>query len=334
MSPVLQIVPLIIRRLDGPSSGHFTFPVSSWPEACFRPYKLFPPRWFRRPRPRIPLPSLDAGRRAPNAAPPRDSCRLRVQGRPQKSDQLAGHRHRDDRARLVLGQPPEAATQPLLRLVRQRNHPWRLPAPPLGQRPADAGPVPIVPRRFHHQPPRQRVARLRDRPAAMTLPAGVLPGYQPQIRHQRPRRRGADRPVALSSRMGPKWRRGSWRRRTSRPSASSTTVTGRVGSSWSSGRRWGRQPFALSDRCCRRPQADSCRWRAGADACGRRDLAAWLVLPLVGGHSSVISASRMTAASLPPNVEENTVMPAKLYSGGASFISLCIVPVRFVASRM
>ena len=32
--------------------------------------------------------------------------------------------------------------------------------------------------------------------------------------------------------------------------------------------------------------------------------------------------------------EENTVMPAKLYSGGASFISLCIVPVRFVASRM
>ena len=30
-------------------------PVSSWPEACFRPYKLFPPRWFRRPRPRIPL---------------------------------------------------------------------------------------------------------------------------------------------------------------------------------------------------------------------------------------------------------------------------------------
>ena len=55
---------------------------------------------------------------------------------------------------------------------------------------------------------------------------------------------------------------------------------------------------------------------------------------LGGGQSSVISASRMTAASLPPNVEENTVMPAKLYSGGASFISLCIVPVRFVASRM
>ena len=52
------------------------------------------------------------------------------------------------------------------------------------------------------------------------------------------------------------------------------------------------------------------------------------VLPLAGGQSSVISASRITAASLPPNVEENTVMPAKLYSGGASFISRCIVPVR------
>ena len=58
------------------------------------------------------------------------------------------------------------------------------------------------------------------------------------------------------------------------------------------------------------------------------------VLSLGGGQSAVISASRMTAASLPPNVEENTVMPAKLYSRGASFISLCIVPVRFVASRM
>ena len=51
-------------------------------------------------------------------------------------------------------------------------------------------------------------------------------------------------------------------------------------------------------------------------------------------QSSVISASRMTAASLPPNLVSNTVMPAKLYSGGASFISRCMVPVRFVASRM
>ncbi len=58
------------------------------------------------------------------------------------------------------------------------------------------------------------------------------------------------------------------------------------------------------------------------------------VLPLGGGQSSVISASRMTAPGLPPNVEENTVMPAKVYLGGASFISLCIVPVWFVASRM
>ena len=51
-------------------------------------------------------------------------------------------------------------------------------------------------------------------------------------------------------------------------------------------------------------------------------------------QSSVISASRMTAASLPPNLVSNTVMPTKLYSGGAAFISVCMVPVRFVASRM
>ena len=41
-------------------------------------------------------------------------------------------------------------------------------------------------------------------------------------------------------------------------------------------------------------------------------LTIWLwfmaVLPPAGGQSSVISASRITAASLPPNVEENTVM--------------------------
>ena len=44
-------------------------------------------------------------------------------------------------------------------------------------------------------------------------------------------------------------------------------------------------------------------------------------MPQGHGQSSVISASRMTAASLPPSVEEKTVMSAKLYSGGASFIS-------------
>ena len=47
----------------------------------------------------------------------------------------------------------------------------------------------------------------------------------------------------------------------------------------------------------------------------------------------VISVSRMTAASLPPNRVENTVMPANLYSGGASLSSRCMVPVRLVASR-
>ena len=52
------------------------------------------------------------------------------------------------------------------------------------------------------------------------------------------------------------------------------------------------------------------------------------------GGQSTISASRMTAASRPPNVDENTVMPTKLNSGGASLSSSCMVPVRLVASRM
>ena len=54
---------------------------------------------------------------------------------------------------------------------------------------AGARPVAIVPHRFHQQRPRQRVARLRDRPAAVTVPAGVLPRDQAEMRHQRPPRR-------------------------------------------------------------------------------------------------------------------------------------------------
>ena len=70
-----------------------------------------------------------------------------------------------------------------------------------------------------------------------------------------------------------------------------------------------------------------CRWE-GMRAAGRSP--GVHVLPLRGGQSWVISASRMAAASLPPNVEENTVMLAQLYSGGASFSSSCMVPVRLV----
>ena len=112
--------------------------------------------------------------------------------------------------------------------------------------------------------------------------------------------------------------------------------------------RW--QCSVNGDTTSRRPASAEMVWSGAADDEGSatRCRASWStgwvraagrspcmhVLPLGGGQSSVISASRMTAASLPPNVEENTVMPANLYSGGASFISLCIVPVRFVASKM
>ena len=48
----------------------------------------------------------------------------------------------------------------------------------------------------------------------------------------------------------------------------------------------------------------------------------------------ITTAEHIEAVLRPPHVEENTVMLANLYSGDASFISRCIVPVRFVASRM
>lgn len=51
-------------------------------------------------------------------------------------------------------------------------------------------------------------------------------------------------------------------------------------------------------------------------------------------HSSTIRASRMAAASSPPNVDRNTVMATNSYSGGTSLSSSSMVPVRLVARRM
>ena len=44
--------------------------------------------------------------------------------------------------------------------------------------------MPIVPRGLDEQPPRLLVARLRDRPASLTISGGVLARHQPQVRHQ------------------------------------------------------------------------------------------------------------------------------------------------------
>src|SRR2546425_12188384 len=92
-SPILAIVPLIIRRLRGPSPTRVM--------ACSR---------------------------APLARRASHSCfcwdRDRVKRRPQEARELARDRDRDLRRGLVLfGEAPEAAAQSLLRLVRDRNHP-------------------------------------------------------------------------------------------------------------------------------------------------------------------------------------------------------------------
>ena len=85
-----------------------------------------------------------SARVAPSRSPPYTISRMRR--RPQKPNQLARHGHRHDWARPALGQPPEAATQPLLRLVGPRNHPRRLSAAPLDecQRPRPRKPCRVL----------------------------------------------------------------------------------------------------------------------------------------------------------------------------------------------
>ena len=97
--PILAIVPLIIRRLRGPS-----------------PNRITPPSPIR-PAVRVSLlhrGGLECG--------------------PQKTRELARDRDGNLRCRLMFGrQLPEAPTQTLLRLVGDRNHSPRLPLAPSGQ---------------------------------------------------------------------------------------------------------------------------------------------------------------------------------------------------------
>ena len=51
--------------------------------------------------------------------------------------------------------------------------------------------------------------------------------------------------------------------------------------------------------------------------------------PIMDFKDSWIAKWPRQAVCLPPNVDENTVMPTNAYSGGAWFISRCMVPVRF-----
>src|ERR1700730_13782741 len=94
-SPILTIVPLILRRLRGPSLSRVMV-------SCIH--------------------LLVVRRRALVRA-----CWCRLERRPQEARQLARDRHRDLGRRLVVfRQAPESPTQSLLRLVRDRNHTARL----------------------------------------------------------------------------------------------------------------------------------------------------------------------------------------------------------------
>ena len=138
-SPILTIVPLIIRRLRGPSPVHILAVLTD------------------APRPSRRYASLRRGR---------------LERRPQKARQLARDRHRYLRRRFLLfGQASESSAQSLLRFIGDRDHAGGLSFPPPRQRDADTGPMLVVPGRFDQQPADQRVAGSRDAAAPMLLPA-------------------------------------------------------------------------------------------------------------------------------------------------------------------
>src|SRR6185295_8613718 len=135
-SPILAIVPLIIRRLRSPSLTRvmvlFTNP----------PYS---------PSPVLPL-----------------LRGYRLERRPEEAGQLARDRDGDlGRGLVVFRQASEAPTQSLLRLVRNRDHPARLAFASARERHADPRSMLIMPRGFNQQPADQRVARAGDAAAAM-----------------------------------------------------------------------------------------------------------------------------------------------------------------------
>jgi hypothetical protein len=147
--PILTIVPLLIRRLRGPSLGRIT-----------------------KPSRRVRSPLVHRHRR-------------RLECRPEEACQFSRNRHGDLRRGLVLfRQAPEATTQSLLRFVGDRNHTARLSLPPPSEGNADTGPVLIVPRRFHEQPADQRISSPGDATTPMLLAARIFARHEAEIGHQ------------------------------------------------------------------------------------------------------------------------------------------------------
>src|SRR5438034_8801874 len=102
-----------------------------------------------------------------------------AKGGPEKAAELARHRRHGLVVSLpVRHQSPVSSVQPRLRPIREGDHPARLSLAALTELLPDGGLVPIVPRRLDEQPPRLLVARLRDRPASLTISGGVLARHQ------------------------------------------------------------------------------------------------------------------------------------------------------------
>src|SRR6202171_5197092 len=153
-SPILTIVPLILRRLRGPSLSRVMV-------SCIH--------------------LLVVRRRALVRA-----CWCRLERRPQEARQFARDRHRDlGRGFVVFRQASESSTQSLLRLVRDRNHTARLAFSAAPEGHPRARSMLIMPGRLDQETADQRVAHAGDAAAPLFLATGVLTRHEAYLRHQR-----------------------------------------------------------------------------------------------------------------------------------------------------
>ena len=74
--------------------------------------------------------------------------------------------------------------QALLRSPRLAHDGGGLPLSPAGERRADSGAVPIMPRGLDEDAAGMRVPRFGQRPATLGVPRGVLAGHQAEIGHE------------------------------------------------------------------------------------------------------------------------------------------------------
>ncbi len=149
--PVLQIVPVSIRRLRGSVGSCRRLSQCSGPVCAL------------------------GGR----------GCLFSLQYGPNEAEQFARHRDGHLRSLFMEREPAESPAQPLLRFVRDRDHRGRLPrASPLeGQ--ADTGTMLVVPRRLDHEPADQGIAGAGNPSPRDLVAARMLARHEADVGHQR-----------------------------------------------------------------------------------------------------------------------------------------------------